>query len=158
MSKPQPMTPRRAEVLDYIISRYEEHNAPPTLREMMAHFGWQSTQAAHELLRKLKRHGFIEIHKGRHGKGVSRGIKVLRQPDGKPYSCPGSSPEERALRRARFLRRALPRHLNTEKGNKLKAVVWGEPVRRVTVALSSSREQAVEQLQTALESASGRSD
>lgn len=139
------MTPRRAELLLYIIECYERHGYPPTLRELMLHFGWRSTNAPTELLAKLQRDGFIELHKGEH-KVSPRGIKVLRQPDGRPYLPPEPSDEERC----RSLRSLLPAQLVGQGGLELHAMPWGEPVRNMVVALDAPRVEAIMQLQRLL--------
>lgn len=40
------LTTKQATVLDFIRSFILQHHYPPTMREMIEHFGWKSTNAA----------------------------------------------------------------------------------------------------------------
>lgn len=73
------ITPRRAELLRFIIREQQSKGRPPTRREMGAHLGL-SINAVCELVDKLQRHGFIERKDG-----SPRALVVLRWPDGVPY-------------------------------------------------------------------------
>lgn len=73
------MTPRRAELLRFIIREQQSKGRPPTRREMCSHLGL-SINAVCELVDKLQRHGFIERKDG-----SPRALVVLRWADGVPY-------------------------------------------------------------------------
>lgn len=65
--KPRAVTERQREVLRFIV----EHGVPPTLREIMIHFGWTSTMAATSHVRALETKGLIE-----RVPGATRSIRV----------------------------------------------------------------------------------
>lgn len=66
------LTPRQAEILDFIRRHGEEHGMPPTRAEIVDAFGFRSPTAAEDHLRALARKGAIELRPG-----ASRGIRVL---------------------------------------------------------------------------------
>jgi repressor LexA len=65
------LTPRQAEILDFIRRRIAEQNAPPTRAEIVAHFGFASPTAADDHLRALARKNAIELIPG-----AARGIRL----------------------------------------------------------------------------------
>lgn len=65
------LTPRQAEILDFIRSRIAEQNAPPTRAEIVSHFGFASPTAADDHLRALARKNAIELIPG-----AARGIRL----------------------------------------------------------------------------------
>ncbi len=73
----QELTPRQQEVVAYIAEEIQTQGRPPTLREMAAHFGWQSDNAARQHLRLLEKKGALELNAHR-----SRGIRLLHAPGG----------------------------------------------------------------------------
>jgi repressor LexA len=66
------LTPRQAEILDFIVRHCAEHGAPPTRAEIVTAFGFRSPTAAEDHLRALARKGAIDLRAG-----ASRGIRVL---------------------------------------------------------------------------------
>ncbi|NKF21280.1 transcriptional repressor LexA [Solimonas marina] len=66
------LTPRQAEILDFIVRHLAERGAPPTRAEIVTAFGFRSPTAAEDHLRALARKGAIELRAG-----TSRGIRVL---------------------------------------------------------------------------------
>lgn len=66
------LTPRQAEILDFILRHRDEHGAPPTRAEIVTAFGFRSPTAAEDHLRALARKGAIDLRAG-----ASRGIRVL---------------------------------------------------------------------------------
>jgi repressor LexA len=66
------LTARQREVLDFLTSAIQREGCPPTLREIAAHFGWTSDNAARQHLRLLRQKGVIE-----YAEGVSRGIRLI---------------------------------------------------------------------------------
>lgn len=81
------LTPRQREVLVAIEASIAARGVPPTVRELMAKFGFSSTHSAHCHLEVLKRKGYIS----RSG-FQSRGIRVLR-PTRPPASPTGGCPD-----------------------------------------------------------------
>lgn len=75
----------------FICDSFRARGYPPTIREIGAHFGWSSTNAVTEHLRRLERHGYIAV-----AYVESRGIRVIRTHDGQPIIL-GVSDDERAL-------------------------------------------------------------
>ncbi len=72
------LTPRQAEILEWIREFMESTGLPPTRAEMAVGLGFQSPNAAEEHLRALARKGAIELLPG-----ASRGIR-LKVPVGLP--------------------------------------------------------------------------
>lgn len=64
------LTARQKLVLDYIAEFLAAHAAAPTMREVMARFGWTSTNGVADYFKALERKGFIQ-RSGRH-------IRILR--------------------------------------------------------------------------------
>lgn len=73
------LTPRQAEILDFIQAFAEEEGCPPTRAEIADAFGFRSANAAEEHLRALARKGVIELVPG-----SSRGIRLLEEAQGMP--------------------------------------------------------------------------
>jgi len=57
------VTHRQKEVLDFIRTRADSNQMPPTLREIAEHFGWSSPSAAQEHVTALRRKGLLEPRK-----------------------------------------------------------------------------------------------
>ncbi|HOA12565.1 MAG TPA: transcriptional repressor LexA [Myxococcota bacterium] len=72
--KPDKLTARQQEVLDFITSFTESSGAPPTVREIASAMGFASTNAVSDHLAAIERAGFIERRSNR-----SRGIRVTAQ-------------------------------------------------------------------------------
>ena len=66
------LTEKQEEVLAYISAQIITNQRPPTLQEIIDHFGWYSPNAAAAHLKALESKGAIS-----RDKGVSRGIKIL---------------------------------------------------------------------------------
>jgi repressor LexA len=66
-----PLTPRQAEILDWIRRRIAESGAPPTRAEIALSFGFSSPNAAETHLRALARKGAIVL-----SQGTARGIRL----------------------------------------------------------------------------------
>jgi repressor LexA len=73
-----PLTPRQAEILQFIRDALQESGMPPTREEIMRAFGFRSPNAAQAHLQALARKGVIELRAG-----ASRGIR-LRDGGGLP--------------------------------------------------------------------------
>lgn len=73
-----PLTPRQAEILQFIRDTLGESGMPPTREEIMRAFGFRSPNAAQAHLQALARKGVIELRSG-----TSRGIR-LRDGGGLP--------------------------------------------------------------------------
>jgi repressor LexA len=63
---------RQKELLQFIIKEIREHNLPPSISEMMIHFGYRSKNAIAKLITVLKNQGYLKIS------GKARGIQVLK--------------------------------------------------------------------------------
>jgi len=74
------ITERQAEVLTEIITYINEHGYPPTLRWLGKWLGIASTNGVNDHLRALERKGYI----CRQEDFLSRGIAVIKFPDGQP--------------------------------------------------------------------------
>lgn len=70
------LTPRQAEILDFLRRHRDEQGVPPTRAEIVAAFGFRSPTAAEDHLRALERKGVIELRPG-----ASRGIRLLERAD-----------------------------------------------------------------------------
>lgn len=53
------LTPRQREILEYLTTVQQERGTPPTLREIAAHFGFRSMNAAAAHVRALRRKGVL---------------------------------------------------------------------------------------------------
>lgn len=78
------LTPRQAEILDFIRRHLAEHGMPPTRAEIVSAFGFRSPTAAEDHLRALARKGVIELRAG-----ASRGIRLTERvlDDALPYAA-----------------------------------------------------------------------
>ena len=65
------LTPRQAEILEFIRSALTESGAPPTRDEIARAFGFRSLNAAEQHLQALQKKGLIELVAG-----TSRGIRL----------------------------------------------------------------------------------
>jgi repressor LexA len=65
------LTPRQAEILDFIRRALVESGAPPTREEIAGAFGFRSLNAAEQHLQALQKKGLIELVPG-----TSRGIRL----------------------------------------------------------------------------------
>lgn len=81
MGKRRKLTGMQAEVLDFIRSFIFKNGWPPTRKEIGAHFGYKSPNAAQTHLNALCDKGHISILKG-----ASRGIKVIKPKPLKVYT------------------------------------------------------------------------
>jgi SOS-response transcriptional repressor LexA len=75
----EPLTTRQLEVLEHIESCGE---MPPTIREITHHFGWKSTTATRDHLRRLQRKGYLLIDPMR-----ARGLRSTRPPELRAPVC-----------------------------------------------------------------------
>ncbi|MFN3567060.1 MAG: transcriptional repressor LexA [Burkholderiaceae bacterium] len=66
-----PLTPRQAEILDFVRRALVESGAPPTREEIAGAFGFRSLNAAEQHLQALQKKGLIELVPG-----TSRGIRL----------------------------------------------------------------------------------
>ena len=71
------LTPRQAEILDFIRDAVKSTGMPPTRAEIATMFGFRSPNAAEEHLRALAKKGAIEI-----SSGTARGIHLAEQLSG----------------------------------------------------------------------------
>ena len=71
------LTPRQAEILDFIRDAVKSTGMPPTRAEIATMFGFRSPNAAEEHLRALAKKGAIEI-----ASGTARGIRLAEQLSG----------------------------------------------------------------------------
>ena len=73
------LTPRQAEILEFIRDTLEETGMPPTRAEIAEAFDFSSPNAAEQHLRALARKGMIDMVPG-----ASRGIRLKETVDGLP--------------------------------------------------------------------------
>jgi repressor LexA len=66
---------RQEQVLDYLISFYQDKGYSPTIREVGDHFNWKSTGTVRDVINALDSKGYICIHRRIH-----RGIEILKYP------------------------------------------------------------------------------
>lgn len=66
------LTPRQAEILEYLREFRRERGSAPTYREIADHFGFKSPKAAADHVCALEKKGYVRRHGGR-----SRGIELL---------------------------------------------------------------------------------
>ena len=67
----EPLTDRQQQVLDYLSSYINQHECPPTLREISEHIGTAGTVSAMRHLEALERKGYVNRRDG------SRGIALV---------------------------------------------------------------------------------
>ena len=77
----EPLTARQAEVLAWLIAFHERNGYTPTIREQCRAFGSANPEAASCIRRELRKKGYIDWVTG-----LSRTIRILRTPEGKPCS------------------------------------------------------------------------
>ena len=77
----EPLTPRQAEVLAWLIAFAAEHGYAPTIREQCRAFGLTNPEAAACIRRELRRKRYIDW-----ADGLSRTIRILRTPEGRKCS------------------------------------------------------------------------
>ncbi|MCL6644287.1 MAG: winged helix DNA-binding protein, partial [Dehalococcoidia bacterium] len=66
------LSPRQQQILDFLRSFIEEHDYPPSIRDIQEGCGISSTSVVDYNLRKLEEKGFI-----RRDREISRGIELL---------------------------------------------------------------------------------
>ena len=59
------LTQRQRQVLQFILARQRRTGSVPTIREIAAHFGFSSPNAAAQHLKLIEKKGFIRLLKGR---------------------------------------------------------------------------------------------
>lgn len=79
---PDDLTPTQSRVLDYIATHIVERQRPPTRKDIAAHFGWSSANAAEDVMQALERKGHIVMdgagsHVQRHPRIVCWPASVL---------------------------------------------------------------------------------
>jgi repressor LexA len=67
----EPLTDIQREVLQYVQSHLTENHRPPTVREVMRHFKWNSPQSARKHLLALEDKGYLEREDH-----TARGLKI----------------------------------------------------------------------------------
>jgi repressor LexA len=72
----RPLTPRQAEILEYLRDEIDHRGLPPTIREIGERFGIRSTKGVEDHLAALERKGHIQREKGK-----SRAIAISDRPD-----------------------------------------------------------------------------
>ena len=66
------LTPRQAEILEFLKEFRQDEGSAPTYREIADRFGFKSTKAAADHVRALEKKGYVRLHCGR-----ARGIELL---------------------------------------------------------------------------------
>ena len=79
------LTSRQQEILALIRRHIADTGFPPTRAEIAAQLGFRSANAAEEHLKALARKGVIELTSG-----ASRGIRLMRLPDGQGTDAPSA--------------------------------------------------------------------
>lgn len=69
------MTPRQAEVLEFIRIYQDEHGYSPAYTEIMAAMGWKSKSRVHAVLTALSDMGAIRVHFAR-----ARSVEIIPKP------------------------------------------------------------------------------
>ena len=77
------LTPRQADVLNYLIDCLNDGRGIPGLRQISQHFGWSSPSAPSPHLQALEHKGYIQQTKFNHS--LNHSIEILRRPDGSLY-------------------------------------------------------------------------
>ncbi len=73
------LTAKQANILSRIIEFKEVDGYPPTFRELAGEFKI-TTKGMHDHLKAIEKKGFLETAKNK-----SRGLKILKYPDGRKY-------------------------------------------------------------------------
>lgn len=95
------LTARQAAVFDFIRESFLERGRGPALREIMAHFGFRSTNGARDHVQRLVQKGFVRVAAGRHS-AISLVAPVAMRPEFKAPSVPGPSGVARSEKGGRF--------------------------------------------------------
>lgn len=74
-----PLTPRQREILACFLAGVLRDGVPPRYRDVMAEFGFASTNSVTNLLHRLERKGYVALG------GGNRSPRFLRWPDGSPF-------------------------------------------------------------------------
>lgn len=69
-----PLTPRQAEILDFIRCSIASNGYPPTRAEIATHFGFLSQNAAFEHVRAIAKKGYLTLLPN-----ISRGIRIANE-------------------------------------------------------------------------------
>lgn len=88
------LTEEQKRVFDFIVACRRTSGAPPTVREIAAHFGYRSPNSARQHLRLIEQKGYIRRLPGR-----ARGIEVLvrRRAGGRGYAKSRRAGRERVV-------------------------------------------------------------
>lgn len=77
----KPLTAAQRDVLAFVCEHIDRIGFPPTNREILRRFGWTSTNAVADHLKRIEKKGYIErLRVGGGTNFQSRGIRVLRRP------------------------------------------------------------------------------
>jgi SOS-response transcriptional repressor LexA len=98
------LTPRQAEIYEYLLSFVEQHGRQPVLREIGSHFGIKTPTGVWWHLKKLERQGFIRVREGFSGVEFV-GVKFKRDVE---QSRPASVESEKARNDLQRLQGAQP--------------------------------------------------
>ncbi len=79
----QVLTARQQMVLDFFFSVLLECGTQPSLKDICDHIGFENPTGAKNHMNALVRKGWLAFPEK---KGISRGMKILRQPDGSPFA------------------------------------------------------------------------
>ena len=70
------LTPRQLEIYQYLAGYIASHQYPPTVREIMQHFGFKSPNSVMIHLKPMRKKGWLNWQDG-----LSRSIAILNQPE-----------------------------------------------------------------------------
>ena len=73
VKEPPRLTPKQKKVLQFLWQSYHTHGYPPTVREIMRHFGWSSTNAVQTHIGPLEKKGYVV----RREADIVRGIELV---------------------------------------------------------------------------------
>lgn len=79
------LTPKLYETFAYIYETARDQGRQPSIPEMQVRFKLTSHHGVDQRLDELARKGWIR-HKGKNGKTVTRGIRLLRRLDGSKFA------------------------------------------------------------------------
>jgi SOS-response transcriptional repressor LexA len=77
------LTVAQSAVLRYMIGHVCAEHRQPTMREMMAHFGWGSLNGVQSHLGALRDKGYVALERPPGGKTAR--VRFLRDADGSPF-------------------------------------------------------------------------
>lgn len=77
------MTARQAEVFNFIKSFQEKEGWPPTRKEIAAHFGFRSLNAAEDHIKALAKKGYLTTLTGR-ARGIKLNLAAFEAPNAQP--------------------------------------------------------------------------